>query len=426
MYADFGGGRSGQAPLTWGQRGIWDAMARNPPGHFNIGRVLMVPRRGGAEVAEVARAVGLLAKRHEALRTQVALVEGEPRQVVRASGRIPLTVVAADPADAAEAACGFLTRWTAEAFDHEVEWPLRVGVVSSGGRVRWMALVLSHLAADGHATEIVLRDLRLLLRQDAIGGPPPAQPLDLAREQHDAGARRTRAAIDFWTGQYERVAPVMFSPVHTGSGPRHRRVRLTSEPLAAAAGKVADRHRVSSSTVLLAATAALVGARTGHASVALSTIVGNRFSAGLRGMVTTLDQLGLFVLDLAPGAGLDELVPRAWRAALAAYRHAYYDQPALDAALAAMGRRRGAELNPYCCFNDVRQPGGGSAVAPDASSRLDWLPDPDGIRCRFCLLVGDAPGAGLVLQLTADTRCLTSDQIARFLPELENLVLSAV
>ncbi|GAA1021128.1 hypothetical protein Aple_057810 [Acrocarpospora pleiomorpha] len=423
MYADFGGGRSGQAPLTWGQRGIWDAMARNPPGHFNIGRVLMVPRRGGAAAAEVARAVGSLAERHEALRTQVIVSAGEPRQVVHASGRIPLTVVEAEPGAAVGIAASLMAEFSAADFDHARDWPLRVGLVASGGLVRWVVLVLSHLAADGHAVEIVLRDLRVLLRQGSIGGPPPAQPLDLARDQRDGGERRTRAAIAFWTGQYERVPPVMFTPGHPGSRPRHRRVRLTSEALAAAARKVADRHEVSSSTVLLAATAVLVGARTGHESVALSTIVGNRFSGDLRGMVTTLDQLGLFTLDV--GADFDELVPRAWRAALAAYRHAYYDQPALDAALARLGEERGAELNPYCCFNDVRQAAGRAPAGPDAKSRLDWLPDPDGIRCRFCLLVLDARDGGLVLQLTADTRCLTNEQIARFLPELENLVLDA-
>ncbi|GAA0390335.1 hypothetical protein Acor_47010 [Acrocarpospora corrugata] len=419
MYADFGGGRSGQAPLTWGQRGIWDAMARNPPGHFNIGRVLMVPRRGGAAVAEAARAVGLLAERHESLRTRVEVTGGEPRQVLSGSGRIPLTVVAAESgADAAS----LLEKLTAGEFDLAGEWPLRVGLVTSRGRVRWVVLVLSHLAADGQATGILLRDLRRLLRQDELAGPPPAQPLDLALGQRDGGERRTRAAIAFWTGQYERVPPVMFTPVHPGRR-RHRRVRLASEPLAAAARTVADRHQVSSTTVLLAATAVLVGARTGHGSVALSTIVGNRFAGELRGMVTTLDQLGLFALEL--GGGLDELVPRAWRAALAAYRHAYYDQPALDRALTRMGAERGAELNPYACFNDVRQAADRAPASPDAKSRLDWLPDPDGIRCRFCLLVLDAPDAGLVLQLTADTRCLTSEQIARFLPELENLVLAA-
>ncbi|WP_214102642.1 condensation domain-containing protein [Acrocarpospora catenulata] len=438
MYAEFGGGRAGQGPLTWGQQGIWEAMGRNPPGHFNIGRVLMVPRRGGVEAVEAARAVGRLVERHEALRTRV-VVTGEPRQVVSAAGRIPLRVVEAEPGG--DTAAEMLAEIAAEEFDHAVEWPIRVGLVTSGGRVRWVVLVLSHLAADGHATEIVVRDMRRLLRQGSIGGPSPAQPLDLAYDQRARGARRTSGAVAFWTGQYERLPPATFTPDYPGRG--HRRLRLTSETLAVAVDRLAARHQVSSSTVLLAATAALVGARTGNAAVALSTVVGNRFSNGLREMVTTLDQLGLFVLDLDGGPSLDELVPRAWRAALTAYRHAYYEQPELDRALARLGEDRGAELNPYGCFNDVRRAASAPKPSPnvpkatdtqnvhngsaDKNSRLDRLPAPEGLRCRFCLLVLDheEDTGAVVLQLTADTRCLPPEQVEGFLPELENLVLAA-
>jgi hypothetical protein len=435
VHADFRGGRADRGPLTWGQRAIWDAIARNPPGYFNIARAMMVPRSGGADLDEVARAVGTVVERHESLRTHV-LIEAEPVQVIRASGRIELHIAEAPPDGAADAAQSLLAALAAPGFDLSAEWPMRVGVVTSGGLARYIALVLSHIAADSAGAEIVMRDLRRLLRRGVAAGRPPAQPLDLARRQR-ADERRTRAAVEFWTRQFTRIPHVMFTPLHEVRGSPYRRVQLTSEALRTAARLVAAGHQTSTSTVLLTATAAQVGERTGHRAVALSTIVGNRFSGEVRDMVTTLDQLGLFTLDVGPG--LRDLVPVARAAALRAYRYAYYDQPEMDQALTRMGRERGVELNPYACFNDLRlteDPADAMAVdvppgldADDIRKSVDRsvieeLPDPGGIRCRFCVQVHSGPEV-LVLQLTADTRCLPYDEMVGFLRDLESAVIEA-
>ncbi|MFD0889811.1 hypothetical protein ACFQ08_35170, partial [Streptosporangium algeriense] len=75
MDIRFSGSRSGTAPLTWGQRAIWDAIRKTAPDdhYFNFGRVLAVPRRARPlTVARAAEVLGALVERHESLRTRMS------------------------------------------------------------------------------------------------------------------------------------------------------------------------------------------------------------------------------------------------------------------------------------------------------------------------------------------------------------------
>ena len=134
--------------------------------------------------------------------------------------------------------------------------------------------------------------------------------------------------------------------------------------------------------------------------------------------------------DPAVPGSLDALIPVAWQAALLAYRNAYYDQAALDSALAAAGRGGGTEVDPYCCFNDVRGPAGAAAPADPAALRLAigdttvaWTPA-DSSNWRFYLEIRTVPCA-LAVVLTADTRAVPPDRFEQLLRQFETLVVES-
>ncbi|MEV0128851.1 hypothetical protein AB0H83_10330 [Dactylosporangium sp. NPDC050688] len=145
------------------------------------------------------------------------------------------------------------------------------------------------------------------------------------------------------------------------ASPRYWHGELTSTDLPAAVGAISARSGVESATVLLTLYAAALRRVVGVDPVVIRPITSNRFRPGLAGVVCTLAQAGLFRLDVGDGA-FDELLGRAGRAALTAYKYAYFHQAQMADLVERVGRERGAPIELGCYFNDRR--GAGTADAP--------------------------------------------------------------
>ncbi|MFJ4714297.1 condensation domain-containing protein [Streptomyces sp. NPDC088785] len=440
----FAADRSGTSPLTWGQRAIWHAIGRTAPNdhYFNIGRVLPLADRGapvtGPRLAEALRS---LLVRHEALRTRVTTGhEDGPRQQVHAAGALDVTVRdATDAEDAERAAAALQDALLSSRFDYAGEWPLRVGAVRQGQRITHVVLAVCHLAADGHGAELLVRDLRLLVRRGSAGSAPATTPSALAAHQRSpAGLRAGRAALAHWEHGLRLAPPTMFpTPAAVPRAPRFWTGRLVSRALPPAVDALAADRRVSGSTVLLTAAAALVAAGQGHRVAAVMPIAGNRAGPDHRTLLSTLSQDALFVLpvcDAGPDADFTDLLDLAWPAALAGYRAAAYDPAAWDALLARLSRERGADVHPYCCFNDMRlaerpapaarAPGADALAALGRHTVVDFPATQDRVACRYCLHVtGD--DRTLTVTLTADTAYLPPDAIQAHLRAVEDVVVAS-
>ncbi|GAA2359703.1 hypothetical protein Cme02nite_36370 [Catellatospora methionotrophica] len=432
------------APLTWGQHAIWAAIGRTAPNdhYFNLTRVLTPPDRcRPLPVADASTRLGAALSRHPTLRTRIVaapkigpLAPGGPahQEILAEVGVAVRTVTAVDDAEADRAADILATELAGTAFGYENEAPVRAGLVLVGGSVARVVLALCHLATDGHGADILLRDVRLALLGRT--GPPPGDPLAVATEEMSAAGRaRSDAVIGTWADTYRALPPSMFTTARAEPQPVRWWVgRLTSPALGLATAALAARHRTSVSSVLLAATAALVAADGGGDRAAVLTIVGNRFDPSRRDLVATLSQEGLFTLDTAADDFAGLLRP-AWRESLRAYRSGSYDQAALDEALAAVSAERGTTVHPMCCFNDMRlvdlPPGTPPTAEQVHAARADtvftWAPPQPQVACRFCAHV-TADGPALTYQVTGDTRYLPPARLEAFVRALEDLVVSAV
>ncbi|MDG4788021.1 condensation domain-containing protein [Micromonospora sp. WMMD1102] len=436
--------------MTWGQRGIWHAIERNLPGHYNVCVSVPVPPDVPADVGTVAGAVGRLLDRHEALRTRILVADGEPRQVVERAGTLPLEVAefaAADPHRLVEPC-------RAAPFDYPAgDLPVRVVLNTANGTVREILLVLCHVAVDMQAVFIVCADLTALLAGEPLSAPGP-QPLDLARRQQEAAARRRSAtSVEYWITESRRIRSPMFVDAGPPQRPPFRSAVLTSPAVGAGARILATRHGVTDSTVYQAACAALLGRWTGQRRCHLRMITDNRFWPGHREIVTHLCQLGLFVLDLPADTGFVDLLAETERAALRAHWHAYYDQGELDRAIDELQRGTGGTGHADCYFNDSRfdgppvwtvtskpatddapKPlpyGDGTAPVRDADvwratalSTFGWQRDPGWMQCSFSLRVS-GPSAVPSISLSADTRYLPAQEMERFLRAFEDLLVEA-
>ena len=437
-HATFRAGRARTGPLTWGQSSVWGAMRQTAPDdhYFNNGVVVAIPARLRPVSPErLAGALGTVIERHESLRTKL-LRDDPTRQQVFADGSLPLTVVEAEPATEAETARQLQAELVAPHFDYWEEWPLRAGVVTARGEVTQLVLAYCHVAADGLGIDLVIRDLMAVL-----GGRPPRvpapQPLELAAWQRsDAGRRVADGAVAYWERELDRVPGATFDrEVGTPQSPLVPQVSLASRALSLAVARIAATRSVSSSTVLLSATTALVAEVTGREVCAMLPVVSNRFRPETVGVVSTLSQQGLLVLETG-GRPLPALLTEARGRVLRAYRSALHDPADRDRIAAAIGERLGTPpAHPLCCFNDQRMtihtnnptetPADDREIrAALPESTIAWQGGHDNVQCRFCTQVWDEPG-GMTYWLAANTRYLSTSDMERFVLRLEEMLVSA-
>ncbi|HEX9336515.1 MAG TPA: hypothetical protein VF892_11545, partial [Pseudonocardiaceae bacterium] len=165
--------------------------------------------------------------------------------------------------------------------------------------------------------------------------------------------------------------------------------------------------RVDPTSVLLAAFAVTLAARTRCHPVVVQMLVSNRFRPGFADTVSPIAQPGLCVLDIA-GIPFDAAIDRARRASLVASKHAYYDPDQRDRLIASAERDRGTDIDLSCFFNHRTR----LAAEPPAIADADELRDAPGrgeLACRHrvpCSRHGVAAG-----DQRADAtgrRCLTT------------------
>ena len=144
----FSSGQDEVAPLTWVQRNMWEPMKwfGKEANQFNLGRTLVLPT--SVRQDRVLAVLRCLIERYQTCRTHFVEHGNEPQQKLSASGVYEINV-ADDRASPEEASEDIVAAMRQDVFDHEAEWPLRIGyVIDRKRKVTAIALVGSHMAFD--------------------------------------------------------------------------------------------------------------------------------------------------------------------------------------------------------------------------------------------------------------------------------------
>ncbi|WP_326999785.1 hypothetical protein OHA72_32210 [Dactylosporangium sp. NBC_01737] len=388
MMVTFEGGGAGSGPLSWGQLDIWVKMSA-------LGQSLAMggvrPLPDGAGVEDVADELRYLMSRYESMRTRlVPSVDGPPLQVVHGHGEIDLEIVdvAIGDLDAGAGECGpaevaaqVEARYLAVPFDHVDEWPVRMAAVRAGGVCRYAVLVMSHLVLDGAGAVLMMAETDARTAAPVQGHPA----LEQARRQAlPAGVRQNAAALRHWDTHLRAIPDPRVPPSRDVRSPRHWTGVLHSTTLPAAlrvaalrAGSEVAALRAGSepAPALLAAFAVAFAQVTGVTVVPLRLVSSNRFRAGFADVVCPVSQAGLCVVDTA--GDFTAVVRRTQGAALAAYKHAYYNRLDLDAVIAAVVADRGPQFDLDVSINDRRLGGALQDVPRPERTEFAWVGSQD-------------------------------------------------
>jgi len=412
---DFAGDGAGEGELSWGQRENWDRIVRERI-WAPVGGVEQLPP--GATVTDVADVVRYLMSRHQALRTRIRVAEdGRPTQVVFGSGEIPLDIVDTDHPEAVA------ERYRNTPMDFTAEWPVRVAVIRRDGRLTHTVTLVSHLATDAAGVVLMMAELATLTTTPIDGMPPLAQ----ARWQGSpAGRRHSDAAMRYWENIFATIEPNRFRTVHDEHHPRYWHGEFHSPALLSAANAIAAKTGLGPSTVFLTLFAVALQDVTRINPVVVRPIVGNRFRPGLSGVVCTVAQAGICVLDVA-GKPFDEAAQQVRRSVINAYKYAYFDHEQMLELRARIERERGVALDTRCFVNDRHgvAPTGTLYDTSAPAGKFRWVRGQDDPPFeRLFVEIDDVPDA-IQVTMHLDTRAISLADAESVAVGMERMAIQA-
>ena len=322
------GGEEGSAPVSFGQRALW-FLAQLHPGSAAYGLAGCIDLRGELDAGALARSLAEVVRRHEALRTTFALVEGEPVQRIGPpfAPALPAVDLAGLPAAVrAREAARLASEEGRRGFDLAAGPLLRAALVRLGAAEHRLLLAFHHIVVDGWSVSLLARELGALypafLRRHASPLPaPPAQYADFARWQRMrlAGGELERLLAG-WRERLAGLEPLDLPtdrPRAAAAGARGARWQLRFPTVGLRA--LARERRATPFMVLLALFQAVLARTTHQRDLAVGSPVANRPRAELEGVVGFFVNTIVLRANLAGSPSFLDLVERVRRVALDAY-----------------------------------------------------------------------------------------------------------
>ncbi|HMB68458.1 MAG TPA: condensation domain-containing protein [bacterium] len=321
----------GPAPLTFNQEGLW-AIDRMHPGRADFSVPGALRLRGPLDADLLERALAIIVRRQDVLRSTFREIEGVPRQVVTPAGdwRLPREDLAGRPPGEREAeALAALTREARRPFDL-AEGPLfRALLLRLADDDHVLSVNFHHAVADGWSMGVFMDELTAL----CDGAPEqslPALPVSFAafaREERAAmSGEKPDRALRYWQKHLEAPLPLLRLPTDRPRPEtqsfrgRHVALDLPAD-VAAAVRKVAREEGASPYMILLAAWNVLMHGLSGQRDLLVGTTFANRTRADVDRLI------GFFANTMPVRTSLEgrptfrEIVARVKDGVLGAYDH---------------------------------------------------------------------------------------------------------
>ncbi|HEY6925770.1 MAG TPA: amino acid adenylation domain-containing protein, partial [Steroidobacteraceae bacterium] len=223
-------------PLSFSQQYLWDLLhLEHRPSIRSVAAAVRL--HGPLDIDTLQQSVAKLVRRHESLRTRIALVDGALRQHVDDAEHASLEVL--DLTSLPRGARELETRRLVEQLVHE-PIDLRVGplfaarLLRLAGHDHVLVLATEHLISDAVSIGLLWRDLFSLYAQSLRGSPPALADLPIQFPDYAVWQRRTHAAWMQTHGAYwqqtfagaERVRLFAFEKVPRASEMRYARAPI--------------------------------------------------------------------------------------------------------------------------------------------------------------------------------------------------------
>ncbi|HEX8272375.1 MAG TPA: non-ribosomal peptide synthase/polyketide synthase [Longimicrobiaceae bacterium] len=326
--------RTGPLPLSFAQERLW-FLDRLEPGS-TVYNVPMAWRLAGAlDAAALARALGEIVRRHEALRTVFAAADGVPAQAVAPFAGFALPVADLSALGEAEREEEARRRVAAEAawpFDLAAGAPFRARLLRLADDEHVLLLCMHHVASDAWSRGVLLRELSALYTAFREGRGSPLAPLPVQYADYAAWQREhlrgeaLERQLAYWRGRLADAPALLELPTDRPRPPVQSH-RGAFEPLELSAGlveRVRALGRAEGATLfmtLLGAFQLLLARYSGSEDVVVGSPVAGRTRGETEGLIGFFVNTLVLRTDLSGDPAFRETLRRVRETTLGAYEH---------------------------------------------------------------------------------------------------------
>lgn len=321
-------------PVSFSQEQLWFFQQLEPdsPAYhisFNV-RI-----KGWLNVEALENSLNEIRRRHDALRTTFADVDGQPMQIIAPMKHLRLPIIDLQGLRGtrrereAERLAGDEAR---RPFDLGRSPLLRTVLLRLGAKHHILLRTLHHIVCDGWSIDIFTRELAALYEAFSMGKPSPLNelPMQCADFAHWQRQRLQGAVLEsqltYWKRQLGGELAVLALPtdrprptLKTYRGARHK-IELPAS-ITEALRSLARSQNATLFMTLYAAFTTLLSRYTGQDDIAVGTPVASRHHVQTRGMIGLLINTLVLRSDLSGNPRFCELLARVRETMLEVYAH---------------------------------------------------------------------------------------------------------
>jgi amino acid adenylation domain-containing protein len=326
--------RDGNLPASSAQQRLW-FLDQLEPGSSAYNIPLAYRLTGQLNVAALEQSVREIVRRHEILRTTLAVVDGQPFQVISPEIGLTLPIVNLQelPETEREPETQRLVAEEAQQpFDLAQEPLLRVKLLRLAPEEHLILVTMHHIVSDGWSFSVFFQELAALYEAFCTGKPSPLPELpiqyaDFAHwQQQWLQSKELEAQLAYWKQQLGGNLPVLElptdhprPPVQTYRGANQS--LLLPKKLSEALKALSHQEGVTLFMTLLAAFKTLLCRCTGQEDIIVGSPIAGRNRAEIERLIGFFISTLVMRSDLSGNPSFRELLGRVREVTLGAYAH---------------------------------------------------------------------------------------------------------
>ncbi|MEG4202976.1 amino acid adenylation domain-containing protein [Microcoleus sp. Pol7_A1] len=325
--------RDGNLPLSFAQQRLWflDQLVPNNP-FYNVPAALRLT--GSLNFSALQQTFNEIVRRHEALRTTLAVVSGQPVQRIAAAFHLPINVVDLRnlPKESRHTEANRLTAEEAQrSFNLSNDLLLRVTLLQLDDAEYLLMLNMHHIVSDGWSIGVLIQELGALYTAFASEKPSPLPALsiqyaDFAKWQREwLQGEVLETQLGYWRQQLNRISMLNLPadrPRPAIQSYRGKRQFLQlSKQLSEALETLSQREGVTLFMTMLAAFKTLLYHYAQQEDIVVGSPIANRNRSEIEALIGFFVNSLVLRTDLSGNPTFRELLNRVKEVALGAYAH---------------------------------------------------------------------------------------------------------